>query len=95
MVASGEYLFFLDADDFLVDSCLETLYSNLKKYHSDIAATNYYELKNGYFYFHLLDKDFFAKPYTVKDWVSLMNNVNNGYDIVWMCFGVNSSKEVC
>lgn len=84
--ASGEYLFFLDSDDFLVDSCLETLYSNLKKYHSDIAATNYYELKNGYFYFHLLNKDFFAKPYTVKDWFSLMNNVNNGYDIVWMCF---------
>lgn len=84
--SSGEYLFFLDSDDFLADDCLQLLYTNLKKYHSSIAATNYYELGKGYFYFHLTDKNFFAKLYNVRDWFSLMNDVNNGYNIVWMCF---------
>ena len=35
--ARGEYIFFADADDFLVDNALETLYNFAEKYQSDVV----------------------------------------------------------
>ena len=39
--ASGEYITFVDSDDWLDTSAIEILYRNLKKYDADIAAGNY------------------------------------------------------
>ena len=35
--AQGEYLFFLDSDDLIVENAIEILYENAKKYNSDIV----------------------------------------------------------
>lgn len=35
--AQGEYLFFLDSDDLIVEDAIEILYKNAKKYNSDIV----------------------------------------------------------
>lgn len=83
-LATGDYYYFLDADDFLTPECLEVLYQNLKKYDVDIAVSNYYELNNGYFYFHVTDRKFFTKKYDVKSWFSLMERPDNSYKIVWV-----------
>ncbi len=43
----GEYVFFLDSDDFLLGNALETLYNAAKKYNTDVVYTAaYYRIKN-------------------------------------------------
>lgn len=37
--AHGKYLYFLDADDYLEDNCLESLVSTAEQYQADIVAT--------------------------------------------------------
>ena len=44
-LASGEYVIFLDADDFLLGTALETLYNAAKKYDADVVySSTYYNL---------------------------------------------------
>ncbi len=38
--ATGEFLTFVDSDDFIEKDYIETLYTNLKKYNADIAVCN-------------------------------------------------------
>ncbi len=38
-LASGEYIFFVDAEDYLLDSALETLYKSAKKYDAEVVYT--------------------------------------------------------
>jgi len=40
--SSGEYLFFLDGDDWIDEFTIEKLYINAKRYNSDIVCYNYY-----------------------------------------------------
>ena len=40
--ARGEYVFFIDADDFILGSALETLYKAAKKYNADLVYTSAY-----------------------------------------------------
>ena len=45
-LASGEYVIFIDADDFILLSALETLYNAAKEYNADVVYTStYYDLK--------------------------------------------------
>ena len=45
-LASGEYVFFVDADDFILATALETLYSWAKENESDVVYTGaYYDLR--------------------------------------------------
>ena len=46
-LASGEYVFFSDADDFLLGSALETLYTAAKEYNTDVVYSSaHYSLKS-------------------------------------------------
>lgn len=46
-LASGEYVYFLDADDFILGSALEILYTSAKEYDADVVYTgSHYELKS-------------------------------------------------
>lgn len=38
--ATGEYITFVDSDDYIEDDYVQTLYDNLKKYDADIAVCN-------------------------------------------------------
>lgn len=38
--STGEYITFVDSDDFIFDSYIQTLYDNLKKYKADISVCN-------------------------------------------------------
>ena len=42
--STGEYITFVDSDDYIEKDYIETLYSNLKKYNSDIAVCNCYNI---------------------------------------------------
>ncbi len=43
--ARGEYIFFLDSDDFIESNFLEVMYKNIKKCNADIACCKYYYIK--------------------------------------------------
>lgn len=70
-LASGEYIFFLDADDFILLTALETLNNFAKEYDADVVYTgSYYDLKtpnNIYLHIdkeskHLLENGLEDKP---------------------------------
>lgn len=46
-LSKGEYIFFMDADDFLLNSALETLYNAAKKYNVEVVYSgSYYRMSN-------------------------------------------------
>ena len=58
--ASGEYVFFLDADDFILGSALETLYNAAEEYSADVVYSSvYYNIKKANDVY--LHRDGFAK----------------------------------
>ena len=46
-VAQGEYVYFVDGDDYLESNCLANFFEVIKKENPDIAISNYYLEKNG------------------------------------------------
>ena len=46
-IARGEYVFFLDGDDFLTDDASQILYDVCKEHNCDIIVTNAYRVKDG------------------------------------------------
>lgn len=46
--AKGEYLFFMDSDDYISDNCIELLYEAIKKANADMAVGNFehFSIKN-------------------------------------------------
>ena len=50
--ASGDYIYFFDADDYIVDDCLEKVYSNAINNDSDIVLFKYDEYKEESFLNH-------------------------------------------
>lgn len=43
-VSKGDYLFFLDSDDYITEDCIESLYFALLKENTDISIGNYQEV---------------------------------------------------
>lgn len=41
-LANGDYIFYLDSDDYLSLECLETLYNTIQVHNAEIAQTNFY-----------------------------------------------------
>lgn len=46
-IAKGEYIGFVDSDDYIAEDMFETLYNLNKKYNSEISIVSYYEIYNG------------------------------------------------
>ncbi len=40
--AKGDYVFYLDSDDYITSECLDTLYNAIIKYNAEIAQANFY-----------------------------------------------------
>lgn len=46
-IAQGQYIGFVDSDDYIAEDMFETLYNLNKKYNSEISIVSYYEIYNG------------------------------------------------
>lgn len=88
-MATGEYIAFVDSDDWMDPNHIEDLYDLLKRTESDIAVTNftqYYEAKNQY-HIHIRPEDYYEKVYTAKEWFQLQygqsHHLSTCFTVTW------------
>lgn len=77
---SGDYVTFVDSDDWIEQDYLETLYKKIVEYQADIAVGNYYSFNEseGMFYFHILGDSYYEKVY---DNVSIFENLYDSQEM--------------
>lgn len=72
-MATGEYVLFVDNDDWLPENHVEDLYDNLKKNDSDIAVGNFNEFneERSSFLYWINENDYFEKCYSPEEWFKM------------------------
>lgn len=67
---TGDYVLFVDNDDWLEPNHIEFLYHSLTETGSDIAIANFTEFieERQAFHFHLQAEDYYQKIYTPEEW---------------------------
>lgn len=67
---TGDYVLFVDNDDWLEETHIEYLYQALKETDSDISIVNFTEYidDRGAYRFHLTEEDYFRDTYTPAEW---------------------------
>ena len=71
---SGDYVTFVDSDDWIEQDYVETLYKKITEYQADIAVGNYYSFNEseGMFYFHISGDSYYEEVY---DNVTIFENL--------------------
>ena len=69
--AKGDYILFLDSDDYILDNTLEKLYINATRNESDIVLFKFLHLVNGHFSYNYIpiNLDKFLKRTDFEDFV--------------------------
>lgn len=69
-LVTGDYIVFVDNDDWLELNHIDYLYQSLKETDSDIAVANFIEFheERGSFVFHLQKEDYFRTVYSPQEW---------------------------
>lgn len=81
-LARGEYLAFIDSDDFVKESYLEELYQAAVNTNSDIAIGDYIYLKDGVFSFYEYKEDYGVKEIDREEVLKKAPN-NTRFATVW------------
>lgn len=81
-VATGDYIFFTDSDDWLSLQAIEELVSLAKKYNADCVAGNYLKSGNDREY-RTRNKAITIKQYTSGKFVDLMTKPNGQFCFAW------------
>lgn len=79
--ASGEYLSFVDSDDWLAPTYVEDLYQVAKRTHADTVVAHYtiYNEEDRHYHVHIWD-DYYERTYTGKELVLELPSLElNGY----------------
>ncbi|HES9811864.1 TPA: glycosyltransferase family 2 protein, partial [Streptococcus pneumoniae] len=66
--SKGDYITFVDSDDWVTEEYLSILIETLKEQHSEIVVSTYstYNESDGLFYIHVFDSDYYVKNYNSK-----------------------------
>ncbi|MGV3079268.1 glycosyltransferase family 2 protein [Streptococcus sp. 32226D021BW] len=69
-LVSGEYVLFVDNDDWLEPNHIEYLYQSLKETDADIAVVNFTQFmeETNSFAFHLQAQDYFRQIFSPREW---------------------------
>ena len=83
----GDYILFVDHDDWLEPNHIELLYTALKKTDSDISIANFTQFFNDRqsFAFHVTASDYFQKTYSPQEWFKYQYNGKQPFS---QCFTV-------
>ena len=79
--SKGQYITFIDSDDWVDSDYLELLYMKINEYNADLAVLTYkqYSMNDGCFYLHVWDQDYYEKYYTGNELLNSLPNLEN-YD---------------
>ncbi|MDY6309565.1 MAG: glycosyltransferase family 2 protein [Oribacterium sp.] len=80
-VATGEYVFFLDADDWLSEACLADLHALREKTNADIVIANFvsFDEEKGLFTFYSTDETYYEETYTPKELFTHENDARDNF----------------
>lgn len=83
--AKGDYVTFIDSDDFVEDFYLEHLYQAAISTGSDIAATNFssFNEERQSFLFYHNKESYFQKIYSVQEWMDLEGDTKNNMHLAF------------
>ncbi|HEL2382593.1 TPA: glycosyltransferase family 2 protein [Streptococcus suis] len=84
---TGEFVLFVDNDDWLDPNHIEVLYKALKETDSDISIVNFTQFmeERSSYAFHVTEKDYFQEVFTPQEWFS---REYNGRFAFSQCFTV-------
>lgn len=84
--ASGEYVFFLDGDDWIPEHCLSDLHQLRQKTDADIAIGNYgrFEEKKGVFSFYATRDNYFEKTYTPREMFAQADDTKDNHRMIFI-----------
>lgn len=82
--ATGDYLSFIDSDDFVDEKFLETLVTHLVDNNADIASTNFasFNEERQSFLFFTYEETYFEKCYTPEEWLACENESRHNLFLV-------------
>ncbi|MCK4025850.1 glycosyltransferase family 2 protein [Streptococcus sp. 32226D021BW] len=90
-VATGDYIVFVDADDWIDPNHVSDLHELLTRTGSDVAISNftqYYE-ETGQFNLHIAADDYYEAVYSPEEWFAFQYGVGHN---ISLCFTVPWSK---
>ncbi|HEM3443153.1 TPA: glycosyltransferase family 2 protein [Streptococcus suis] len=90
-MVTGDYILFVDNDDWLEPNYIEYLYYSLKEQAADIAIVNFTQFieEKSSFVFHIRSEDYFQTVYTPQEW---FRQEYNGHFAFSQCFTVPWGK---
>ena len=86
--SKGQFITFIDSDDWIELDYLEVLYSKIKEYNTDFVISSYnkFDMDEDCFYFHIWDQDYYEKIWTSQELLTQLPNLENydgSYTVSW------------
>lgn len=86
--SKGEYITFIDSDDWVESDYLEVLHSKIKEYNTDFVISSYkkFDMDEDCFYLHIWDQDYYERIWTSQELLSQLPNLENydgSYTVSW------------
>lgn len=89
--AKGEYITFLDSDDFFMEQAIEKLYATALLGNSDLVIGGFCRFENPYFYFYE-NEIFGTSPITIVEKEFAINQMDEMIDAPFLCFSTACGK---
>ena len=86
--SKGEYITFIDSDDWVDSDYLEVLHSKIKEYNTDFVISSYkkFDMDEDCFYLHIWDQDYYERIWTSQELLTQLPNLENydgSYTVSW------------
>lgn len=84
-VAQGEYISFIDSDDFIDEGYLELLYNGAQRTGADVIVTNFtsFNEERQSFLFYQTNDTYFEKTYSIQEWIDEEANMKYNLHLVF------------
>ena len=86
--SKGQYITFIDSDDWVDSDYLELLYIKINEYNADLAVLTYkqYSMNDGCFYLHVWEQDYYEKYYSGNELLNSLpklENYDSTFNVSW------------
>lgn len=84
-LAQGDYITFIDSDDFVETTYLENMHTALVSTGSDISSVNFtsYNEERQSYMFYQTASNYFEKVYSVQEWLDQEGNMKHNFHLVF------------